>query len=262
VKESKKLKSLKGRNPTKKIDVTEVYFIGDDKPLVTIPFILRVLGISRTSLNGWEHKGLEASEYSTHVLKLFDFEYIKEWYADNIDKKLAKGRRNKITEVDGEPEDSTIPKYDNMEDEINDIYGKIKQANEILQIKKTPQYEAERIDKIMAALTKAAKLGEQMGELIPKKDTEKIIVEMIATLISGYKKDINILPQECSNRTENEIRNILEVNYRSNIENYQKLSKSELVSETKLFDVLTEVNDILLGGVPLDDVIAKLKELV
>jgi len=255
-----KIKALEKEYPKVNISDHIIYFI-EGKMLVPKPVVEKFFNVSGRAISNWEKKGYEASKYSLKTLRLYDIDDIRDWHKENMSqtRSIARADVHKVGDV-GDKLDDDTPDYSNIEDEINDINGKIKQANEILQMKSTTQKEADRIDKIMGALTKAAKLGEQMGELIPKRDTEKIIVEMIATLISGYKKDIKILPQECAKRNENEIRNILETNYKSTIENYQKLSKSDLLSENKLFDVLGVVMRLLEDNISVDTIIGRLNE--
>ncbi len=257
-KQSSALDKFQARNRHDTITEERVYFVNGVE-FGTIGYVMSKMQCSRSTITGWERKGLEEAQFSTRKLKLFPMDDLIKWYKENTDVHRAKRNSNRIDEVVGD--DDEMPDYSNIEDQINDINGKIGQANEILQIKSTSQKEADRINKIMEALTKAAKLGEQVGELIPKRDTEKVIVEMIATLISGYKKDIKILPKECANRNENDIRGILELNYKSNITNYQKLSKSDIITDGKVFDVLRIVNDLMIDDVSPDDIVDKLGEL-
>lgn len=182
---------------------------------------------------------------------VFHLDECIKWVEENINS--SKSRATNKKEVTVEP-----PTDGDIEETVNDINGKIAQANEMLQLKTTTHDSADRIKKILDSLIQAVKLGEQTKELIPKKDTEKVIVEFVATLIAGYKRDIKILPKELKQRDEEEIRQILENTYKSNIEKYQKIAKSELLSEAKLYDVIEAVMELILEDVSVDEILKRI----
>jgi len=187
---------------------------------------------------------------------VFELSECISWIAENINssKSRATNKRRLISQ-DMIPEQNE----NNIEETVTDINGKIKQANQMLQLKGTTQEDADRIKKILDGLIQAVKLGEQTKELIPKRDTEKVIVEFVATLIAGYKRDIKILPKDLKQRNEEEIRHILESTYRTNIEKYKKMVKTDMLSEAKLYDIMEVIIELIQNEVSLDKIMGWLK---
>jgi hypothetical protein len=233
-------------------------FIGDREVISKSELATKErLGVSAKTIQRNVAKGMPVHQCSTKQFQVFDWLDVIEWRDESVDKQKARATKKKDTEVEGDGSEDNS----DIEETVNDIQGKIKQANEMLQLKKTSHDNADRIKKILDALVQAVKLGEQTKELIPKKDTEKVIVEFAAMLIAGYKRDIKILPKECSERKEEEIRDILESTYKSNIEKYQKMTKQYLPSENKLYDAIDIIMQLSLSGVSMDDIIKGLKNI-
>lgn len=230
----------------------------DGKLYVNAKFLSVLFQKSEKQIGRWKKDGLPLATKPLELKARGDFyhiEEVKEWVDKNINKAKSRATQKKsdieieISEYENEDTDKTV----------NDIQGKIKQANEMLQLKSTSHDDADRIKKILDGLIQAVKLGEQTKELIPKKDTEKVIVEVIATLISGYKRDLKILPKECAMRAEEEIRAIQESAYKSNIERYQKIAKSKILSENKIYDILEIIYEMIGDDVSIDEIIKKIK---
>ncbi len=236
-------------------EIIESYII-EHKLYVTNKFLSAYFKTDVRNIRNWTKKGLSSHKMVGIKHNLFILDEVIEWKDININITKSKASsKNKEVSLSGDEDD--------LVEQIDDIQGKIKQANQMLQLKgntKSTHDEADRISKIMDALIKAVKLGEQTKELIPKKDTEKVIVEFIATLIAGYKRDIKILPKECANRKESEIRDILENTYKTNIEKLQKMTKIEMLSTYRFFDVIEEVLNLILDDIEIDDIINKLKD--
>ena len=239
------------------MNIVESYEI-NGKLYATAKFLSAYFNKSTKQVSRWKQDGMPIATKPKELKIRGDVFHLDEcinWVSENINssKSRATSRRGKGVEVE-------ISKSDeNIEETVNDIQGKIRQANQMLQLKGTSHDDADRIKKILDGLMQAVKLGEQTKELIPKKDTEKAIIEFIVTLITGYKRDIKLLPKECKNRSEEEIRKILESTYKSNIEKYQKIAKSELLSESKLYDVVEVVAELILDGVSVDEILKRIK---
>ena len=232
---SARFKALQETYPKKEIKKFECYTI-DGEFLVDRQTISAIMKVAGRTTQQWQAKGMEDSIYSKKRLMLFSIDDVKAWHKENN----YKDRQVEVV-------DNTEPMYlSGLEDEVNDIEGKIKQANKVLQIKSTTSEEADRVLKIMNALIKSIEAGKLSRELVPKKDVEKIILEMVTTVISGYKNDIKILPKEYENRSWVKIQPIMEANYKSNIENFQKLLK--IKGDGRVYEIIAIVNDLLLWG--------------
>ena len=239
------------------VNTIESYEI-DNKLYVNIRFLSVFFNKGDKQIGRWKKDGLPLAKKPEELKVRGDFFHIeecKEWIDGNINKSKSRATQNKSNIQIEIPEDEN----EDTERTVNDIQGKIKQANEMLQLKSTTHDDADRIKKILDGLIQAVKLGEQTKELIPKKDTEKVIVEVIATLISGYKRDLKILPKECAMRAEDEIRAIQESAYKSNIERYQKIAKSKILSENKIYDILEIVYEMISNEVSVDEITKKIK---
>ena len=236
------------------MNTIECYEI-NGKLYVTAKFLSAYFNKSTKQVSRWKQDGMPVTEKPEQLQIRADVFFLKdcvEWVSKNINpsKSRATQKRNNDFEViDIEDEEDEI---------VIDINGKIKQANEMLQLKGTSHDDADRIKKVLDGLIQAVKLGEQTKELIPKKDTEKTITEFASMLITGYKRDINILSKECENRKEDEIRTILEKTYKTNIEQYQKIAKSKILTENKIYDVLEKVYECIEEGTSPDVMIRKL----
>jgi len=228
-------------------------YVIDKKLYVTTAFISEYFKTDTRNIRNWTKRGLPSREEQGIRSNLFVLEETIEWVKTNINQAKSHTSREKKISIEPQQGEATLEK------QINDIQGKIKLVNEKLQIDGTGYEEAERISKIIDALTKTVKLGEQTKDLIPKKDTEKVIIEFIITLIAGYKKDIKILPKELARRDEKTIKEILENNYKSSIAKYQKMAKSKIVSEGRLYDVVEVVFGLLQDEVEVEEIIKKLK---
>ena len=230
------------------------------KLYVTSKFLATYFNKSDKQIGRWKKDGMPIEEKPKELKVRGDVYNLQEcikWVDENINKSKSRAT-NKRRLID----ESKIPPQDtDIEETVNDIQGKIKQASEMLQLKGTSHEDADRIKKILDGLIQAVKLGEQTKELIPKKDTEKTIIEFIATLISGYKRDIKILPKELKDRDEEEIREILESTYKTNIEKYRKIAKSKILSEEKLYDIVEVVVELILDEVSVDEIIKRIKDV-
>lgn len=228
----------------------------DGKLYVNTRFLCAYLSKSDKQIGRWKKVGCPTAEKPRGLSfrgDVFFLDEVIKWVDENINKSKSNATRKRDTEIH-------IPD-DMIEETVNDIQGKIKQANQMLQLSQTTHDDADRIKKILDGLIQAVKLGEQTKNLIPKKDTEKVIVEFVATLIAGYKKDIKLLPKECENRTELEIRGILKNTYKTNIEKFKKIAKSKMLSETKLYDVIIKVLELIQDDIDTKDIINELNKL-
>jgi len=243
----KKLKLLQDAYPKKQIESMEVFLI-DGELLGTKKTVARIMNVTERSIVGWEKRGFGASKYSVQGMPLYDINKLRDWHLENIDQK--KSRNSGDVNVPVITNDENVDNID-----TTDITTKIKQATDLINAKTTSIETADRVGSILNALTRAVKLSKEAGDLIPKRDTEKVIIEIIAVVISGYKKDIRMLPRECEDRSEAQIKEILETNYKTNIEKLKKLAKSEMVSNRKLYDVMEGVYELLLSGVSPDELL-------
>ena len=240
------------------VNTIESYEV-NGKLYVNTKFLSTYFNKSEKQVGRWKKDGLTIADKPNELIARGDFYFLdeaREWVDKNINKTKSRATQKRTDteiEIDTKNTDSDIEKT------VNDIQGKIKLVNEKLQIEGTGYEEAERISKIIDALTKTVKLGEQTKDLIPKKDTEKVIIEFIITLIAGYKKDIKILPKELARRDEKTIKDILENNYKSSIAKYQKMAKSKIVSEGRLYDVVEVVFSLLQDEVEVDEIIKRLE---
>lgn len=235
------------------IEIIESFKV-DGKLYVNTKFLCVYFGKSDKQVGRWKKDGLPKATKPKELKVRGDVFHLEEcitWVSENINSSKSRATKQKGKEVQTQDDD--------IEETVTDIQGKIKQANEMLQLKTTTHDGADRIKKILDGLIQAVKLGEQTKELIPKKDTEKVIVEFVATLISGYKRDIKILPKECKERSEEEIREILESTYKSNIEKYQKMAKNDMLSEAKLYDAIEVVVELIQEDISLDEIIKRMK---
>lgn len=235
------------------ISIVESYEI-NGKLYVNTKFLSVFLSKSEKQIGRWKKDGLPIAVKPKELKVRGDFyhlEDVQKWVSENINSTKSRATKAKGTEVKAGDDD--------IEETVSDIQGKIKQANELLQLKGTTHDDADRIKKILDGLIQAVKLGEQTKELIPKKDTEKVIVEFAATLIAGYKRDLKILPKECADRKEEEIRKIHESTYKTNIEKLQKMAKTEMLSEYKLYDIIEVVSEMIVEGTSIDIILKRIK---
>ena len=237
------------------MNIIESYEV-NGKLYVTAKFLSTYFSKSAKQVSRWKQDGMPIASKPSELNIRGDLFFLKDcikWVSENINSSKSRATSRRGVEVDVQPQNRDI------EETVNDINGKIRQANEMLQLKTTSHDDADRIKKILDGLVQAVKLGEQTKELIPKKDTEKVIVEFIVTLISGYKRDIKNLPKECEKRDEKEIREILEKTYKANIEKYKKMTKSKLTSEAKLYDVVEVIVELIQSGTSVDEIIKRIK---
>lgn len=246
---SARYKSLQASYPKEEIEKHECYVIRGEL-LVDRRALASIMNVSDRTTKTWQKEGMEESIYSKKRVSLFSVDDVRAWHSKN------KGK-NKIVDLDDDDDAPSV--YDSLDDEVIDIEGKIRQANKVLQIKSTSSDDADRVLKIMTALIKSIEAGKQSKELIPKKDVEKIILEMVSLKIGGYKNDIKILPKDCVGRTEEEIKDILEKNFRGNIENFQKLLKTE--TDGHVYDVVHLVQELILYGINVSEIITALRLL-
>lgn len=238
------------------MNIVESYEI-NGKLYVTAKFLSAYFNKSAKQVSRWKQDGMPVADKPSDLNirgEVFILQDCIEWVAKNINSTKSRATQKRDIAVAG----SSKPSNEDMDETVNDINGKIKQANEMLQLKGTTHDDADRIKKILDGLIQAVKLGEQTKELIPKRDTEKAIIEFVATLIAGYKRDIKILPKECEKRSEKEIREILDKTYKSNIEKYKKMAKSSMLSEKKLYDVLEIIIELISDEVSIDKIIKRI----
>ncbi|MDQ1341332.1 MAG: hypothetical protein QG567_2490 [Campylobacterota bacterium] len=236
------------------MNIVESYEVSG-KLYITAKFLSVYFNKSAKQVSRWKQDGMPIADKPKELNtrgEVFILQDCIEWVAKNINSTKSRATQKRV-------DTSAPPHDDEIEEAVNDIQGKIKQASQMLQLKTTTHDGADRIKKILDGLIQAVKLGEQTKDLIPKRDTEKVIIEFVVTLIAGYKRDIKILPRELAKRDENAIRNILENNYKSHIEKYQKMTKSEIVMENKLYDVVEVVFEMIEDGVDIDAIMDKLK---
>ena len=231
----------------------------NNKLYVTAKFLSAYFNKSTKQVSRWKQDGMPVAEKPEQLQIRADVFFLKdcvEWVSKNINpsKSRATQKRNNDFEV--------IDIEDEKDEIVIDINGKIKQANEMLQLKRTSHDDADRIKKVLDGLIQAVKLGEQTKELIPKKDTEKAVVEIISTMIAGYKRDINILPKELENRKEEEIKQILENTYKANVEKYKKLAKNTMLNENKIYDILEEAFSMIINNIPVSEILKRMKHEV
>lgn len=234
-------------------EIIESYLI-DGKLYVTTKFVSEFFQTDARNIRNWKKEGLKSKKERGIRQDLFLFNEVYDWNKQNINpSKSRAGSKTKSVE---------IPHSDgsDIEETVIDIQGKIAQANELLQLKGTSQEDADRIKKILDGLIQAVKLGEQTKELIPKRDIEKVLVEFVVTLIQGYKRDIKLLPDEMEGRTKVQRKEILESTYRTNINKFQKIANSELLSESKLYDVIEVVVELIQDEVTTDAILKWIKE--
>lgn len=232
-------------------------YVIDGKLYVTTAFIAAYKNITTKQIGNYNKKGMPKYKMPNISTNLFIINEIDKWVGENINKAKSQATlRARTRNVE-------IPNTQSgdIDETVVDIQGKISQANELLQLKGTSYEDADRIKKILDGLIQAVKLGEQTKELIPKRDTEKVIIEFASTLISGYKRDIKLLPEECENRNRGDIRQILESNYKTNVEKFRKIAKSELLSDVKIFDIIEEVSELLLVGIEPLQIVETIKIL-
>ena len=237
------------------MNIVESYEV-NGKLYATTKFLSAYFNKSAKQVSRWKQDGMPTADKPNELINirgdLFFLQDCIKWISENINSTKSRATSRRGAEVDIPPQDN------NIEETVNDINGKIKQANEMLQLKVTTHENADRIKKILDGLVQAVKLGEQTKELIPKRDTEKAIIEFVATLIAGYKRDIKILPKECEKRNEKEIREILDKTYKSNIEKYKKMAKSSILSEKKLYDVLEIIIELISDEVSIDTIMQRI----
>ena len=244
------------------INILESYEI-NGKLYVNAKFLAILYKKSDKQIGRWKKDSLPIAIKPEELKARGDFFHIEEtraWIDKNINKSKSRATQknnDKLVDITSSENENTDK---DINETVNDIQGKIRQANEMLQLQSTTHDTADRIKKILDGLIQAVKLGEQTKELIPKKDTEKVIVEFVATLISGYKRDIKILPKELKGRDEEEIREILESTYKTNIEKYRKIAKSKMLSEEKLYDVVEVAVEMILNEVSVDEIIKRIKD--
>jgi len=237
------------------ISTIESYEI-NGKLYINTKFLCAYFNKGDKQVGRWKKDGLPIAEKPKELNfrgDLYFFDEAREWVDKNINKTKSRATQKRV--------DTGMPPSEDIEETVNDIQGKIRQASQMLQLKTTSHDDADRIKKILDGLIQAVKLGEQTKDLIPKKDTEKVIIEFIVTLIAGYKRDIKILPKECAKRDENTIRNILENNYKSSIEKYQKMTKSDMVTENRLYDVVEVVFEMVEDGIDIDEILKRMRNV-
>lgn len=237
------------------MNIVESYEVSG-KLYITAKFLSAYFNKSAKQVSRWKQDGMPTANKPNELNirgEVFILQDCIRWISENINSTKSRATSKRGVEVDISPRDN------NMEETVNDIQGKIKQASEMLQLKNTTLDDADRIKKILDGLIQAVKLGEQTKELIPKRDTEKAIIEFVATLIAGYKRDIRILPKECEKRSDKEIREILEKTYKTNIEKFKKIAKSNMLSENKLYDVVEVAVELIHDNISVDEIIKKIK---
>jgi hypothetical protein len=236
------------------LNTLEVYEI-NKKIYVSTQFLSLFFSKSEKQIGRWKKDGLPLATKPKEIPTrgdVFHIDEAQQWVKENINSSKSRATARVGKEI--EP-----PKDGNIDETVTDINGKIAQANRLLQLEGTTIDDADRIKKILDGLIQAVKLGEQTKELIPKRDTEKVIVEFVATLIAGYKRDIKILPKDLKQRSEEEIRKILEMTYKTNIEKYKKIAKSEMLSEDKLYDIIEVALELIQDGASVDKITKRMK---
>lgn len=223
--------------------------------------IAEIMNTTTRSIERYVQKGMPLHEASLPKFNIFDVKQCQKWRNKNMRRSNNREHRSNDQEddIDDGGDKADIPPQD-FDKSIKDMKGKIEQANSLLQLHGTDFNEAERVKKVLDALMAAIKLGEASKELIPKKDTERVVIEIVAMLIAGYKQDIKVLPKELDGRNEKQIREILENTYKTNIEKFQKIAKSSFLSEKRLYDVIEVVIDMLRRGIEVDEIIRRMGE--
>ena len=234
------------------IFIHEVYqFHG--KMYVNTKFLCAYFNKDAKTISRWKKDGLPIAEQPKELKvrgDLYHLDEVIKWVDENINKTKSRASSKKTKSVDLQDNDEDIELVD-IDTKIKEIKQEIGSTN----VKKLPQDE---MSTLIGNMEKLTKLEITRGDLIHKRDTEKVVLEFAATLISGYKRDIKILPAECENRDKETIRNILEKTYRSNIEKYQKLARSDMVSESKLYDIMEVVYQLIVDGVQIDEILKRI----
>ena len=240
-------------------EITLKRYIGD-REVVTKRELMMLWGkVDRKTIERYVAKGMPIHTSSFKGFQVFDLKLCEEWRDENINKsQSSKANKSKSTEI---VVDTGSESEDEEEDTTSDIKSKIDAANELLNIKSTTIETAERIDKTLKALHSAVKLDELYKDLVPSKDVQKVIVEIVSGVVTGYKRNTRILPKECANRNESEIREILNREYEATIKRLEKIAKSEFLEEAAIYDVIEEIYNLLSNGVSPKILIDKLKEL-
>jgi len=235
----------------------ESYMI-DGKLYVTTSFVSAFFQTDPRNIRNWKKDGLSSKKERGVRQDLFLFDEVYKWNKENINQnksRAGKKKKEPTNEVRNSNRDKKNKKDFNIRDKIDDIKEEIGKK----EVENLPQYE---LKEVIENLEKLTKLEIAIGDLIPKRDTEKVIIEFAITLIAGYKRDIKILPKECMQRSEEEIKKILEVTYKTNIEKYHKIAKSDKTADTNITDIIDMTTELIYNDISTDDILSKMKELL
>ena len=139
------------------MNIVESYEI-NGKLYVTAKFLSAYFNKSAKQVSRWKQDGVPTINKPNELINirgdLFFLPDCIKWISENINSTKSRATSRRGVEVDTPPQDN------NIEETVNDINGKIKQANEMLQLKVTTHEDADRIKKILDGLVQAVKLGE------------------------------------------------------------------------------------------------------
>jgi len=210
-------KAIRKENPDVNLSSIETFVI-EDKTLVTIPFLEKLYGLSRRQIGNWQTMGMEKSEYSQPRLVLFDLAYVMKWKQENIKESYSRrtdGVRGIKVDRDGKADERDLP------------------------IDEVSKDEAERRQMILKAKNEEIKLKEAQGELVKAEDTDKAMAEQAAIHVAQYQNDLKLFPIILANKSQGEIKEIIDEHYEERIRNLNKLIH-------KVFDIPETVHDMIL----------------
>ena len=215
----------------------------------------KIMGVTPRSIESWTKKGCEVSPLSSEKLNLYDILYVKRWHSENIDRKKAKGRSNPIKELNidtgGEDDDEDYSKL-TLHQKLNIVESKIQPNND--------EEESDRLSKLIKTILDSIKAQKEIGELIPKSDTEKTITEQVSVMIATFRNAIKTLPRDLEDSSRDEVAQELEHHFKFSIEKLSKLSKIKNNSDMRIYDILQMIVDLIVSKeIGLDEIASTLE---
>ena len=235
-------KPLKGKHEA----VEEFYFYEvSEKIIIGKKDLAKLLGVTLTTIDKYEKKGLERSSLSAPRIPMYDLLLTIEWYKSNIDTK-HRATEPKIKDTNVHPD---------LEFWLEDM-----EKWESVPIKHLPKDELERRISVKDYVMKDVKAKLITKEVIESDKVDFAKAEVTVTVLSHLRSLKKLLPMMVGNKDPHEVTPILDEHFKKSVESMYKFVNIEIPEESnfKFWDVVAVVIELLKNGASPKELIKRL----
>lgn len=218
-----------------KLDGAEVRYYIKGRWIGTKKDLEKVFSANTRTITRYITRGMPEHEQSTKQLKIFDIEECIEWHGRNINKEQAKKvKKNSDNEIDKDEE-----KYSDEESAIIWDSLSAKQKREVTEasayLRKTVS-DANNAEEVY--LTNQMKRKNLAGNLVLADDLDRSMAEQAVMHKTDKTNDEKVLPLILANRTQTEIKTILNSHNQKRLKLLGGIVSKEFNTKETLYDVI------------------------